>query len=151
MPILVLKMWREIIIVILCAVIVWLAFSKQDLKQELAETKFIHESLVKDSKLKNAQLIAQHNEQRRSDLENYANEVLNLNNRYDAALSNSNRVQQEITTYNNRLHTVTREAVENYAKAGATLYNECRKEYLELGYYTAKVDAELDSKTKSPN
>lgn len=151
MPILILKMWREIIIAILCAVIVWLAFSKQDLKQELTETKFIHESLVKDSKLKNAQLIAQHNEQRRLDLESYANEVLNLNSRYDAALSNSNRVQQEITTYNNRLHTVTRETVENYAKAGTTLYNECRKEYLELGYYTAKLDAELDSKTKSPD
>lgn len=143
--------WREIIIMILCAVVAWLAFSKQDLKHELAETKFIHQNLIKDSQLKTAQVIAQHNEQRRTDLENYANEVLNLNNRYDAALSNSNRVQQEITTYNNRLHTVTREAVENYAKVGTTLYNECRKEYLELGYYVAKVDAELDSKTNSPN
>lgn len=142
--------WKELLIALLIIGCLWLVNKNQDLRHELKETVFIHESLVKDSKLKNAQLIAQHNEQRRLDLESYANEVLNLNNRYDAALSNSNRVQQEITTYNNRLHTVTREAVETYAKTGASLYNECRKEYLDLGYYAAKLDAELDSKTKAP-
>lgn len=142
--------WKELLIALLIVGCLWLVNKNQDLRYELKETVFIHESLVKDSKLKNAQLIAQHNEQRRLDLESYANEVLNLNNRYDAALSNSNRVQQEITTYNTRLHTITREAVENYAKTGASLYNECRKEYLDLGYYTAKLDAELDSKTKAP-
>lgn len=142
--------WKEMLIALLIVGCLWLINKNQDLRHELKETVFIHENLVKDSKLKNAQLIAQHNEQRRLDLESYANEVLNLNNRYDAALSNSNRVQQEITTYNNRLHTATREAVENYAKVGASLYNECRKEYLDLGYYAAKLDAELDSKTKAP-
>lgn len=56
----------------------------------------------------------------------------------------------EFETHSERLNTISREAVENYAKVGATLYSECRKEYLDLGYYAAKLDSELDSKTK-PN
>ena len=151
MPLLLLSMWREFIIALLCIAVVWLTFTKMKLEHELTETHLIHQNLVNDSELRNARLVAQHNEQRKIDLENYANEVLNLANRYDAALANSSRVQQETTTYNNRLHTVTRETLENYAKVGTTLYNECRKEYLGLGYYTAKVDAELDSVTKSPD
>lgn len=142
--------WREIVIGVLVLCCLWLVNGKQKLEHELKETVFIHESLVKDANLKAANAVATFQRQRQLDAERYANEVTNLNDKYRVAMSDSNRVQQEITTYNARLHTVTREAVENYAKTGTTLYNECRKEYLELGYYTAKVDAELDSKTKGP-
>ena len=84
----------------------------------------------------------------------YAPELLEeinlINDRYADLAKRGDRVQLEIKTHSERLNTISREAVENYAKVGATLYSECRKEYLDLGYYAAKLDSELDSKTK-PN
>ena len=142
--------WKELLIALLIIGCLWLINKNQDLRHELKETVFIHEKLVLEAEARNAKAVADAQEQRQLDAEKYASEISKLNDRYAAALSNSNGLQLEIKTYSDRLHTVTREAVENYAKAGASLYNECRKEYLDLGYYAAKLDAELDSKTKAP-
>lgn len=142
--------WREIIICILFGSCLWLVNMNQDANYEVKEIKLIHENLIKDAELKSANAVASYNRQRQLDAEKYASEINSLNDKYAIALSNSGRVYEKITTYNDRLHTTTRETLENYAKTGSLLYSECRKEYLNLGYYTAKLDAELDSKTKAP-
>lgn len=140
--------WREIIIALLVVFCLWLINDNQKLGFEAKETVLIHEKLVLDAERKTANVISLYQSQRKADLEIFTNETIKLNDKYAIALSNSNRVYEKVTTYNDRLHTTTRETVENYAKVGSTLYSECRKEYLDLGYYTAKLDAELDSKTK---
>lgn len=56
-------------------------------------------------------------------------------------------MQSEVNIYNSNLHTSNRETVENYAKTSSVLYGECKNEYIKLGQYTAKIDAELDSLT----
>lgn len=140
--------WREIIITLLVVFCLWIINDNQKLGFEAKETVLIHEKLVLDAERKTANVISIYQSQRKADLEIFTNETIKLNDKYAIALSNSNRVYEKVTTYNDRLHTTTRETVENYAKAGSTLYSECRKEYLDLGYYTAKLDAELDSKTK---
>lgn len=143
--------WREIIITLLVVFCLWIINNNQKLDFKAKETVLIHEKLVLDAERKTANVISLYQSQRKADLEIFTNETIKLNDKYSIALSNSNRVYEKVTTYNDRLHTTTRETVENYAKAGSTLYSECRKEYLDLGYYTAKLDAELDSKTKQPD
>ena len=141
--------WREILIALLVVVCLWLINKNQDLGFKAKEIQLTHEKLVLEAKANSANVVATAQRQRQIDAEKYASEVNNLNIRYADALSKSNRVYEKVTTYNNRLHTVTRETVENYAKTGSLLYNECRKEYLDLGHYTAKLDAELDKVTDS--
>ena len=145
--------WREIAIASLVACCLWLYVGNKDLKHELKETIFTHQKLVNEAKLQSANIVATAQRQRQIDAEKYAHEVNILNDRYNSAMSNVGRMQQEITTYNTRLETLSRETVENYAKVGSSLYNECRKEYLDLGYYAARLDAELDkvTTTKKPS
>lgn len=121
--------------------------TKQGLEHDLKETVFTHEQLVKDAQLNSANIIATAQRQRQLDAERYANEVNIINDRYAATVSNTSRMQQEIATYNARLNALSRETVENYAKVGTALFAECRKEYLDLGYYAARLDAELDKTT----
>ena len=145
-----LKYWRELIIAALVLLLCVLSLKLQSANYEAKEIKLIHEKLVNDAELKTANIVATAQRQRQLEAEKYAVEINSINERYNDALAKSNRVQQEVTTYNTRLHTATREAVENYAKTGSVLYGECRKEYLNLGQYTAKLDAELDKVAKSP-
>ena len=142
--------WREIIICILFASCLWLINLNQDARYEAKEVRLIHEKLIAESDAKNSNTIATAQRQRQLDAENYAKEINIINDRYADLAKRGYRVQLEIKTHSERLNTISREAVENYAKVGATLYSECRKEYLDLGYYAAKLDSELDSKTK-PN
>lgn len=139
--------WREIVIALLVVACSWLVIAKQDVENDLQETTFKHEQLVKQAQLNAANIIITVQRQRQLDAENYANEINRLNDRYAATVASTNRMQQTIAEYNTRLETLSRETVENYAKVGTTLYNECRKEYLDLGYYTARLDAELDKVT----
>lgn len=139
--------WREIIISLLVAACLWLVIAKQGVDNDLQETTFKHEQLVKQAELNAANIIITVQRQRQLDAENYANEINRLNDRYAATVTSTNRMQQTIAEYNTRLETLSRETVENYAKVGTTLYNECRKEYLDLGYYAARLDAELDKVT----
>ena len=143
--------WRELIIICLVILCGFLGLRLQTAQYNEKETQLIHERLIAEANAKSANIVATVNEQRKIDAELYAIEINHINSKYNDALAKSNRVQSEVTTYNTRLHTVTREALENYAKTGATLYGECRKEYLELGRYANQVDAELDKTTKSPN
>ena len=142
--------WREVIICILFASCLWLINLNQDARYEAKEVRLIHEKLIAESDAKNSNTIATAQRQRQLDAENYAKEINVINDRYADLAKRGYRVQLEIKTHSERLNTISREAVENYAKVGATLYSECRKEYLDLGYYAAKLDSELDSKTK-PN
>lgn len=147
----ILLLWREILIGFLIVCCSWLFMTKQVLEHDLKETVFTHEQLVKDAQLNSANIIATAQRQRQLDAERYANEVNIINDRYAATVSNTSRMQQEIATYNARLNTLSRETVENYAKVGTALFAECRKEYLDLGYYASRLDAELDKTTKKPS
>lgn len=115
------------------------------------ETQLIHEKLIADAEKRNAEAVAKAQQQRQIDAEQYAKEINSINDKYADIASRGNRMQLEVKTYSDRLHTVSREAIENYAKAAGQVYGECRKEYLEMGQYAAKLDAELDKATKSPD
>ena len=143
--------WREIIICILVASCLWLINLNQDARYEAKEVRLIHEKLIAEADNKNANIVATAQRQRQLDAENYAKEIQTINDKYSDAIRRSDRVQFEIKTYTDRLDTVSRETIENYAKVGTALYSECRKEYLDLGYYAAKLDAELDKVTKRPD
>lgn len=145
-----LSYWREIIICILVASCLWLVNLNQDARYKAKEVHLIHEKLIAEADSNNANIIATAQRQRQLDAEDYAKEIQIINDKYGDSVRRSDRVQLEIKTYSDRLNTVSREAVENYAKAGTALYSECRKEYLDLGHYAAKLDAELDKTTKSP-
>lgn len=144
------KLWREILICALIFTCMWIIMKNQDLRYELKETIFIHEKLVKDAKLNSLNVIATAQRQRQLDAEQYANQIIVINDKYASFVRNGNRMQQETTTYHTRLHTITRETLEGYAKTGSLLYGECRNFVAEMGRYTASIDAELDSKTKAP-
>lgn len=139
--------WKELVIiglVILCGV---LGLRLQTAKYDAKETKLVHEKLIAESELKSANIVVTAQRQRQLDAENYAKEINVINDKYAVLVSDGNRVQQEVRTYNTKLHTITRETIENYAKTASILYGECRSEYLKLGQYTSKVDAELDKLT----
>lgn len=146
----ILKWWRELVIIGLIFAFGTLLLKYQSAKHNAFETKIIHEKLIAESETREANAVATYNRQRQLDAEKYANEINNVNDRYADLVSTNNRVQQKVTTYNSKLHTVTREALETYGKTASILFGECTKEYIEMGKYTAKLDAELDSKTKAP-
>lgn len=146
----ILKWWRELVIIGLIFSFGILLLKYQSAKYNALETKLIHEKLIAESETREANAVATYNRQRQLDAEKYANEVNNINDKYANLVSTSNRMQQKVTTYNTNLHTVARETLETYAKTGTLLFNECRKEYIEMGQYTSKVDAELDKVTRTP-
>lgn len=147
----IIKFWRELIIVTLIVLCGVLGLKLQTAQYNEKETKLIHERLVVEAKAEASELISTVQEQRKIDAEIYAIEINHINSKYNDALALSNRVQQQVTTYNNNISKVSREAVENYAKAASAVYGECRSEYLKMGYYASKLDAELDSKTSPSN
>lgn len=142
--------WREIAIAALVALCLWLINLNQDARYTAKETQLIHEKLIADAEKRNAEAVAKAQQQRQLDAENYAKEISSINDKYADIASRGNRMQLEVKTYSDRLHTVSREAVETYAKSAGQVYGECRKEYLEMGQYASKLDAELDRVTKSP-
>lgn len=143
--------WREIAIAALVALCLWLVNINQDARYAAKETQLIHEKLIAESKANSANIVATAQRQRQLDAEKYAKEINSINDKYADIASRGNRMQLEVKTYSDRLHTVSREAVETYAKAAGQVYGECRKEYLEMGRYASKLDAELDKVTKSPD
>lgn len=128
-----------------------LGLKLQSAQYAAKETQLIHEKLIAESKANNANIVATAQRQRQLDAEKYAKEINSINDKYADIASRGNRMQLEVKTYSDRLHTVSREAVETYAKAAGKVYGECRKEYLEMGQYASKLDAELDKVTKSPD
>lgn len=146
----ILKWWRELVIIGLIFSFGILLLKYQSAKYNALETKLIHEKLIAESKTREANAVATYNRQRQLDAEKYANEITNINDKYANLVSTSNRMQQKVTTYNTNLHTVARETLEAYAKTGTLLFGECKREYIELGQYTSKVDAELDKVTRTP-
>lgn len=143
--------WRELLIIALVFLCGTLVLKNQSAKYNAFETKLIHEKLIAESETREANAVATYNRQRQLDAEKYANEVNNINDKYVNLVSNSNRMQQKVTTYNTNLHTVARETLEAYAKTGTLLFGECKREYIELGYYASKLDAELEKVTRSPD
>lgn len=143
--------WREVSISILLISCLWLINKNQSLDFKVKEITIAHQGEILKAEKKTSDLIAAVESQRKKDAENYAKELNTINDKYNSALLNSNRMHEKVTTYNTRLHTVTRETLENYAKTGSILYGQCKSEYLNLGYYTSKLDAELDKVTKSPD
>ncbi len=143
--------WREIAIAALIALCLWLVNLNQDARYEAKETQLVHEKLIADAKADNANIIATAQRQRQLDAEKYASEINIINSKYVDLMRSNDRMRTEIKTYSDRLHTVSREAVENYAKTASAVYAECRSEYIQMGQYAAKLDAELDKTTKSPD
>lgn len=134
-------------LVVLC---LWLINKNQSLDFKVKEITITHQGEILKAEKKTSDIVAVAQRQRQLDAENYAKEINSVNDKYNSAFLNSNRMHEKVTTYNTRLHTVTRETVEAYAKTGSILYGQCKSEYLNLGHYAAKLDAELDSKTKAP-
>jgi hypothetical protein len=142
--------WREIAIAALIALCLWLFNLNQDARYEAKETQLIHEKLIAEAESARLTSIANHSRQRQIEAEEYANQINIINGKYIGLMRSNDRMRTEIKTYSDRLHTVSREAVENYAKAASAIYAECRSEYIQMGQYAAKIDAELDKTTKSP-
>lgn len=143
--------WREIIISLLVVLCLWLINSNQKLDFKVKETQLIHASLVNEAEAKNAKLVADVQSERKMDAENYAKEISSINDKYNAAMLNNGRMQSEIKTYSDRLHTVNRETVENYARTCGILYGQIRTEVVGLGQYASELNAELNKVTKSPD
>lgn len=143
--------WREISIAALISLCLWLFNLNQDARYEAKETQLIHEKLIAEAKANNANIIATAQRQRQLDAEKYASEINIINGKYVDLVRSNDRMRTEIKTHSDRLHTVSREAVENYAKTASAVYAECRSEYIQMGQYAAKLDAELDKTTKSPD
>ena len=143
----IIRYYKEIII--FCLLITCLFFKIKMIESESREKelKLNYDIKIEESKRKYAELIAYNNSEKNKSMEQYINEIIDINNKYNDTITNNIRMQSEIKTYNDRLHTITRETVENYAKTGSILYGECKKEYNNLGQYAAKLDAELDSIT----
>lgn len=141
------KYYKEIIIIILLFVCCFLQLKLKDSNYKINELKLQYDIKFAESSARYAKLIAINNEEKNNSMEKYINEVTTINNKYNNIVADNSRMQSDIKTYNARLHIVTREAVENYAKTGSILYGECKKEYINLGQYTAKIDAELDTLT----
>lgn len=143
--------WREIIMTSLVVLCLWLINKNQSLDFKVKEITITHQGEILKAEKRGAELIAAVELQRKTDAENYAKEINIINSKYNSALLNNNRMHEKVTTYNTKLHTVTRETLETYAKTGSILYGQCKSKYLNLGHYAAKLDAELDSKTKAPS
>lgn len=143
----IIKYYKGIIIICLLFICLFLQLKLKDTKYEINDLKLQHNIKLEESARKYAELVAINNEDKSRSMEKYINEITNINNKYNDIISDNKRVQSEIKTYNTRLHTATRETIENYAKTGSILYVECKKEYINMGQYAAKLDAELDSVT----
>lgn len=143
--------WREIAIASLIALCLFLFNLNQDARYEAKETQLTHEKLIAEAKANNANIIATAQRQRQLDAEKYASEINVINGKYVELMRSNDGMRQKIETYSTRLHAVSREAVETYAKAASAVYAECRSEYIQMGQYAAKLDAELDKTTKSPD
>lgn len=146
-----LSLWREIIIVLLVVFCGVLGLKLQNAQYQAKETQLIHEKLIADQKRANAELVAKINEERKIESEVYAIEINRINGLYADLVKRNGRMHTEIKTYTDRLHTFSRETLENNAKTCGILYGELRTEIVGLGRYTAEIDAELDKITKSPN
>lgn len=143
--------WREIAIAALIALCLFLFNLNQDARYEAKETQLTHEKIIAEAKANNANVIATAQRQRQLDSEKYASEINVINGKYVELMRSNDGMRQKIEAYSTRLHTVSREAVENYAKAASAVHAECRSEYIQMGQYAAKLDAELDKTTKSPD
>lgn len=141
--------WREIVIAALIVVCLWLINLNQNARYEAKETQLIHEKLIAEAKANNANIIATAQRQRQIDAEKYASEINLINSKYADLMRSNDRVRTEVKTYSDRLHTVSREAVENYAKTGTLLYSQCREEYTRMGQYASELDAELEKVTRN--
>lgn len=141
--------WREIVIAALIALCLWLFNLNQSARYEAKETQLIHEKLIAEAERRNAEAVAKAQHQRQIDAEKYASEINLINSKYADLMRSNDRMRTEVKTYSDRLHTVSREAVENYAKTGALLYSECREEYTKMGQYASELDAELDKLTRN--
>lgn len=146
----VIKLWREIIGTILLISLLLMINKYQNAKHELAMTKINHKGELLSIKLSMSEAILKAEQQRKDDLENYARQIASANAKYSNLFADNNRMRSEITEYNNRLSTYSNEANAAYAKAASTIYAECRGEYLKMGHYAEKLDAEIDSLTKTP-
>ena len=142
--------WREIAISILLISCLWLINKNQSLDFKVKEITITHQGEILKAEKKTSDLVAAVESQRKKDAEEYAEKITNLHDNYNSAIANNVRMQSEIKTYSERISTVSREAVENYAKTGSVLYGQCKAEYLNLGYYASKLDAELNKVTKPP-
>lgn len=145
------KFWREfLLIILLCSG--YFYFDKyHDAKHEIELNKILHKSELAKMEINFANQRIEYERQRKEDVELYAKQVNIISSKYSDLLNDNDRMRQQITSFNSRISSATREAVENYAKAAATVYAECRTEYIKMGLYASKMDAELDSLTKSPN
>lgn len=143
----IIKYYKEIIIICLLFTCLFLQLKLKNSSYKINELQLLHKINIEESKRKYAELAAANSDEKNRSLEKYLNEINNINNKYNDAIINNNRMQSEIKSYNTRLHAVTRETVENYAKTGSILYGECKQEYINMGRYTAKIDAELNALT----
>lgn len=146
-----LKWWREaLLILFLCAA--YFCFDKwQDAKHELELQSVLHKGQITQLEIKAQNNQIAYEKQRQEDLQNYATKINSINSKYSDLLNDNNRMREQITSFNSRISTVTRQAIENYAKTASTVYAECRSEYIKVGQYAEKLNAELDSVTKSPD
>lgn len=145
-----LKLWREIVIVSLIVLCGILALKLQTAKYNEKETQLIHEKLTKEAEVRNAEILAKINEDRRIETEVYAIEINRINGLYVDLVGRNHRMQSEIKTYTDRLHTFSRETLEKNAKTCGILYGKSTELIVGMGRHLAEIDTELDSVTKSP-
>lgn len=143
--------WREFLLVVfLC--LGYFCFDKwQDAKHELELQSVLHKGQITQLEIKAANNQIAYEKQRQEDLQTYATKINSINSKYSDLLNDNNRMREQITSFNSRISTATRQAVENYARTASTVYAECRSEYIKMGQYAEKLNAELDSVTKSPD
>lgn len=146
----IIKLWKEITIFILIMVILFMINKYNNVKHEFELTKINHTSAIIDFNLKMAESKLNAEIERKKDLENYARKIATFDAKYSNLVVDNNRMQSEILKYNDRLSTYPNEANTAYAKAASTIYAECRGEYLKMGHYAEKLNAELDKVTKTP-
>lgn len=140
---------REIIIIALVIACGILFIQKQDAKHQAKETQLIHEKLIADQKRANAEKLAEVNEQRKIESDAYAIEINRINGMYADLVKRNGRMHTEIKTYTDRLHTFSRETLENNAKTCGILYGKSTETITGMGQYIAQLDAELDKVTVS--
>lgn len=146
----ILKLWREIIIVLLVAAIGILILQLQKSKHATEMEKIFHKGTITMGTIKNAEIQLKHNIERKKDLENYARQIATANARNSDLIANNHRMQSEIVKYNDRLSAYSNEANAAYAKAASTIYAECRGEYIKMGQYAERLDAEIGILTETP-
>ena len=71
---------------------------------KVKEITIAHQGEILKAEKKTSDLVAAVESQRKKDAENYAKELNTINDKYNSALLNSNRMHEKVTTYNSRLH-----------------------------------------------